>query len=56
MVRYEIRNKGWNKYCIYDNSIADYVKENNKILILSASEAKEWMWKHYIDKDGFIWT
>lgn len=56
MVKYEIRNKGRNKYYIYDNSIVNYVKENNKILILSAKEAKEWMCKHHVDTDDFIWN
>lgn len=55
MIKYEIRSKNWNQYRIYDNIIADWVKENNKILTLSAREAKDWMSKHHVDVDSFIW-
>ena len=59
MVRYEI-HKNWNgcfgiRYRIYDNAIADWVKNNNRIIYFTAAAAKQWMCNHGVDKDNFMW-
>lgn len=55
MKRYEIRRKSGNQYRIYDNAIADWVKDGNKILIFTANEAEQWIWERHHDEKIYIW-
>lgn len=53
MTRYEIHSIRRGCYHIYDNTIADWVKNNNRIIYFTAHEAKQWMQEHGVD--NFIW-